>query len=159
MSANLATRSAEANTIEESEASILAQRPKTRQQFSRELSQMLSPLVVLSSEEELRPYESNGLTAMSATPLLVVLPDTIEQVQQIMCWVKSNRVPVVARGAGPGLQPVISRQLRDKKVGSLLAEEPDIIATSNIGSQPHTQGGSGRPVVHWIEQIDQLVTS
>lgn len=56
-------------------------------------------------------------------------------------------------------QPVISRQLRDKKVASLLADEPDIIATSNIGCQLHIQGGSGRPVVHWIELVDQLVTS
>lgn len=55
-------------------------------------------------------------------------------------------------------QPELSHQLRDKKVASLLAEEPDIIATSNIGCQLQIQGGSGRPVVHWIELIDQLVT-
>lgn len=55
-------------------------------------------------------------------------------------------------------QPELSHQLRDNKVASLLAEEPDIIATSNIGCQLHIQGGSGRPVVHWIELVDQLVT-
>ena len=55
-------------------------------------------------------------------------------------------------------QPELSHQLRDNKVACLLAEEPDIIATSNIGCQLHIQGGSGRPVVHWIELIDQLVT-
>lgn len=103
MSANLATHSPEANTIDESEAAIQAQRLKKRQHFAEELSRMLTPQAVLSSEEELRPYESDGLTAMRATPLLVVLPDTIEQVQQIMRWAKRNRVPVVARGAGTGL--------------------------------------------------------
>lgn len=56
-------------------------------------------------------------------------------------------------------QPELSHQLRDNKVKALLADEPDIIATANIGCQLHIQGGSGRPVVHWIELIDQLVSS
>lgn len=55
-------------------------------------------------------------------------------------------------------QPELSRQLRDKKVSALLADEPSIIATSNIGCQLHIQAGSGRSVVHWIELIDTVVT-
>ncbi|ASJ72964.1 glycolate oxidase subunit GlcF [Granulosicoccus antarcticus] len=54
-------------------------------------------------------------------------------------------------------QPELSHQLRDNKLKSLLADEPDIIATANIGCQLHLQGGSGRSVVHWVELIDQLV--
>ena len=55
-------------------------------------------------------------------------------------------------------QPELSRQLRDKKVSALIQDEPDIIATSNIGCQLHIQAGSGRTVVHWIELIDKLVS-
>lgn len=55
-------------------------------------------------------------------------------------------------------QPQISHRLRDNKVSALLANSPDIIATSNIGCQLHIQSGSGREVVHWIQLIDQLVT-
>lgn len=55
-------------------------------------------------------------------------------------------------------QPELSHQLRDNKVNALLAGQPDIIATANIGCQLHIQGGSGRPVVHWIELIDTLVS-
>jgi len=58
---------------------------------------------VLSSDEELKPYESDGLTVFKATPLLVVLPETIEQVQAVMQVARSASVPVVARGAGTGL--------------------------------------------------------
>ncbi|MFK7890602.1 MAG: glycolate oxidase subunit GlcF [Granulosicoccus sp.] len=54
-------------------------------------------------------------------------------------------------------QPELSRKLRDKKVSNLLASEPDIIATANIGCQLHIQSGSGRVVKHWIELIDELV--
>ena len=55
-------------------------------------------------------------------------------------------------------QPELSRQLRDNKVKALLQDEPNIIATSNIGCQLHIQAGSGRTVVHWIELIDTLVS-
>lgn len=54
-------------------------------------------------------------------------------------------------------QPELSHKLRDNKLGNLLAEQPDIIATANIGCQLHLQGGSGRTVVHWVELIDRLV--
>ncbi|MEE9320144.1 MAG: glycolate oxidase subunit GlcF [Granulosicoccus sp.] len=62
------------------------------------------------------------------------------------------------------LQPSLSRQLRDKKVSALTAQQPDIIATANIGCQLHIQTGTGLAgndirVVHWIELIDQLLST
>lgn len=54
-------------------------------------------------------------------------------------------------------QPELSRTLRDNKVKAVLSGQPDIIATANIGCQLHIQSGSGRPVVHWIELVDELV--
>jgi len=58
---------------------------------------------VLHDAEELKPYECDGLTAYRQTPLLVVLPETIEQVQRVLRVCAENQVPVVARGAGTGL--------------------------------------------------------
>ncbi|MDH5323914.1 MAG: FAD-binding protein [Gammaproteobacteria bacterium] len=58
---------------------------------------------VLTTEEQLRPYECDGLTAYKQLPLVVVLPETVEQVQQIMQLCCQMQVPVVARGAGTGL--------------------------------------------------------
>ena len=58
---------------------------------------------VLHDAEELKPYECDGLTAYRQTPLLVVLPETIEQVQRVLRVCAEGRVPVVARGAGTGL--------------------------------------------------------
>ncbi|MGD8938489.1 MAG: FAD-linked oxidase C-terminal domain-containing protein [Gammaproteobacteria bacterium] len=58
---------------------------------------------MLSTEEELRPYECDGLSAYRQIPKLVLLPETIEQVQQIMRLCHAEKVPVVARGAGTGL--------------------------------------------------------
>jgi len=58
---------------------------------------------VLYQQEDLRPYECDGLSAYRAIPMVVVLPETIEQVRQILALCYQCRVPVVARGAGTGL--------------------------------------------------------
>ena len=58
---------------------------------------------ILFDEEDLKPYECDGLSAYRALPLIVVLPETIEQVQRVLTLCYENRVPVVARGAGTGL--------------------------------------------------------
>jgi len=60
-------------------------------------------LQILHQREDLTPYECDGLSAYRTTPLLVVLPDSIEQVQRIMRICHQRNVPVVARGAGTGL--------------------------------------------------------
>ena len=60
-------------------------------------------LEVLHQQEELRPYECDGLSAYRTTPLLVVLPRHIEEVQGVLRLCHERRVPVVARGAGTGL--------------------------------------------------------
>jgi glycolate oxidase len=58
---------------------------------------------VLSRDEELRPYECDGLTAFRQIPMVVVLPRTQEQVRDILSICHRLEVPVVARGSGTGL--------------------------------------------------------
>ncbi len=58
---------------------------------------------ILKDEAELRPYECDGLSAYRQLPWLVLLPETIEQVQSILRYCHANKVAVVARGAGTGL--------------------------------------------------------
>ncbi|HHI93101.1 MAG TPA: FAD-binding protein [Gammaproteobacteria bacterium] len=65
--------------------------------------QFLAVESVLSREEERRPYECDGLSVYRQLPLLVVLPETVEQVQRVLRICSEHKVPVVARGAGTGL--------------------------------------------------------
>jgi len=58
---------------------------------------------VLHEEEDTRPYECDGLTAYRQLPMVVALPETEEQVQQILKTCFSLKIPVVPRGAGTGL--------------------------------------------------------
>jgi len=52
------------------------------------------------------------------------------------------------------LQPELSLQLRDRKLGHLKALEPQGIVSANIGCITHLQGGTGLQVRHWIELLD-----
>ena len=58
---------------------------------------------VISTEREMKPFESDGLTAYRQTPLVVVLPETTEQVSQVLAYCHGEGVKVVPRGAGTSL--------------------------------------------------------
>ncbi|MFL9823452.1 FAD-linked oxidase C-terminal domain-containing protein [Rhodoplanes sp. SY1] len=58
---------------------------------------------VIATTREMRPYESDGLTAYRQLPLVVVLPSTTEQVSQVLRFCFDNGVKVVPRGAGTSL--------------------------------------------------------
>jgi glycolate oxidase len=58
---------------------------------------------VIAHEREMRPYESDGLTAYHQLPMVVVLPDTTEQVVQVLRYCHSEGIKVVPRGAGTSL--------------------------------------------------------
>ena len=58
---------------------------------------------VIASEEAMRPYESDGLTAYRALPMVVVLPETTEQVSAVLAYCHREGVKVVPRGAGTSL--------------------------------------------------------
>ncbi|TXT28723.1 MAG: glycolate oxidase [Rhodocyclaceae bacterium] len=71
--------------------------------LERRLRLFLPPHCLLLGEEDLRPYECDGLTAYRELPLAVCLPETEAQVIDILRTCHSLGVPVVARGAGTGL--------------------------------------------------------
>jgi glycolate oxidase len=58
---------------------------------------------VISSPEELKTYDCDGLTNFRVTPLAVLLPISTEQVQGIVRICHRERIPFVARGSGTGL--------------------------------------------------------
>lgn len=74
-----------------------------RADFIKKLRNIISEKHILSSDEELHPYECDGLSAYRQRPWLVVLPGTIEQVQSILILCLDENIPVIARGAGTGL--------------------------------------------------------
>ena len=74
-----------------------------KKQLINKLLQFLPADTILFHDEEIIPYECDGLSAYRQSPMVVLLPNTVEQVQAILLFCYENRVPVVARGAGTGL--------------------------------------------------------
>jgi glycolate oxidase len=58
---------------------------------------------VISSEAEMLPYESDGLMAYRQPPMVVVLPDTTEQVSRVLKYCFDQGIKVVPRGSGTSL--------------------------------------------------------
>jgi len=75
----------------------------SKQDIIQALGKILPSDALFHEEEDLRPFECDGLSAYRRLPMVVVLPDTIEQVQQILQYCSQHDVIVVARGAGTGL--------------------------------------------------------
>ncbi|NWO08135.1 MAG: FAD-binding protein [Alteromonadaceae bacterium] len=75
----------------------------TKQQLADEFRSFIDPQFVITDDETLKPYECDGLAMYREMPMLVVLPETVEQVQRVMRICHEKGVPVVARGAGTGL--------------------------------------------------------
>ena len=74
-----------------------------RQNLAAEFRRFLPAGSVIDQPTSLAAYECDGLSAYRQQPLLVLLPDNIAQVQQIMRLCHRLRVPVVSRGAGTSL--------------------------------------------------------
>ena len=55
------------------------------------------------------------------------------------------------------LQPKLSLQLRERKLGHLSELAPDAIVSANIGCITHLQSGTDVPVRHWVEVLDQAL--
>jgi glycolate oxidase iron-sulfur subunit len=52
------------------------------------------------------------------------------------------------------MQPEISKQLKTRKVRTLEAKHPDIIAAGNIGCMMQIGSGTEVPIVHTVELLD-----
>ena len=75
----------------------------SREKIISDIEKIINPDNVLSHKDEIKPYETDALAAYRQTPLLVVLPETVEEVSKILKYCNENKIKVVPRGAGTGL--------------------------------------------------------
>ena len=89
--------------------SLLSMPPADRSVLERRsgiaaaLRNIVGDASVIVDEQELRVYESDGLTAYRQPPMVVVLPATTRQVSQILKYCHDEGIKVVPRGAGTSL--------------------------------------------------------
>ena len=74
-----------------------------RSELIKELRRFLPPEDIIADQASLRAYECDGLTAYKQRPMLVALPETTQQVSQILRICSDLGVKIVPRGAGTSL--------------------------------------------------------
>jgi glycolate oxidase iron-sulfur subunit len=61
-------------------------------------------------------------------------------------------------GAYSLLQRDLAVELRGRKLTALQRDEPDVIATANVGCLVHLRAAGSTPVLHWIELVDRALS-
>jgi len=74
-----------------------------RQELAHLFRSFLARESIIDAPTSLAAYECDGLSAYRQRPLLVLLPENIEQVRQIVRLCNERAIPVVSRGAGTSL--------------------------------------------------------
>ena len=83
----------------EPDAAILAR----RDEIVAGLAGLVAPEALVTSTDERRAFETDGLTAYRRMPLAVVLPSSTAEVSAVLAYCDRHGVKVVPRGAGTSL--------------------------------------------------------
>jgi len=122
---------------------------------------------VITAEHELRPYESDGLTAYRQPPMLVVLPETTAQVSRVLAWCQANGVKVVPRGSGTSLSggalPLADAVLlglgKFKRVIEVNYEDRFAVVQPGVTNLAVTQAVEGRGFYYAPDPSSQIACS
>jgi glycolate oxidase iron-sulfur subunit len=81
----------------------------------------------------------------------------LERAGYEICTVADAHLCCGSAGTYSMLQVELSTRLRENKQACLTVDQPDVIATANIGCQLHIAQGLNIPVIHWIELLDRAL--
>jgi glycolate oxidase len=120
---------------------------------------------VIADADELKVFESDGLTAYRQPPLVAVLPETTEQVSGVLRYCHENGVKIVPRGAGTGLSggalPLADAiTLGLGKFNRILEIDYDnrcVVAQSGVTNQRISDAVSGRGFYYAPDPSSQIV--
>ncbi len=134
---------------------------------AKRISELAKDLCEVIVDERLEQF------AKKAKPLKVAFhsPCTLQHAQQIngvvekilvkvgfqLTTVTDSHLCCGSAGTYSIMQPELSQQLLSNKLDALKKEEPNIIATANIGCQLHLATKTSTPVKHWIELLQSLI--
>ena len=69
----------------------------------KHLKKIINPENVLDHQDELKPFETDGLSAYKQKPLIVVFPENTNEVSKILSYCNGEKIKIIPRGAGTGL--------------------------------------------------------
>ncbi len=131
--------------------------------LTRDLSEVLA---------DLAPLLKDKLRGAAGRRLVFHSPCTLQHGQQVRgsvesqlaalgfevrCAQQESHLCCGSAGTYSVLQPGLAYQLRDRKLAGLAAQGLECIVSANIGCIQHLQSGTGTPVRHWVEVLDEAL--
>src|SRR3954449_1827851 len=104
--------------------------------LAEQLTRIVGDRWVVTHEQELRTYESDGLLQYKVPPAIAVLPGSADEVRAVVAACARAGVPWVARGAGSGLSG-----------GALPVEDGIVIAVTRLRRVVEVDHANQRVVV------------
>lgn len=136
--------------------------------LSKDLIELLPQML-----EALRPLLL-GHARIANYPLVFHPPCSLQHVQkinggletalghlgfQVRLAAKESHLCCGSAGTYSVLQPEIALQLRDRKLSHLALQDKEVLVSANIGCISHLQSGCSSPVRHWVEVVDEVLSS
>jgi glycolate oxidase iron-sulfur subunit len=136
-----------------------------------DLSEWLPAALQVAKDGGLLKLSASTLRAGVSRNLVFHPPCTLQHGQQLKGKVESflssldvgltanpeSHLCCGSAGTYSVLQPELSKQLRDRKLENLQTGAPELILSANVGCIGHLQSGTGTPVRHWIEWLDEAM--
>jgi len=95
-------------------------------------------------------------TLQHGQQIIGVIEKILTQVGYQLTQVPDAHLCCGSAGSYSLLQKDIAEQLLANKLTALQSDQPDVIATANIGCQLHLSAGGNLPVKHWIELLHEF---
>jgi len=149
-----------------------AERAQRIAALTRDLSELLPELLPALQERIAHAAESARAGGPAPRRLVFHPPCTLQHGQQLRGGVEAGLVALGfevqlaaaeshlccgSAGTYSVLQPALATQLRDRKLAHLHAAGAQAIVSANVGCIQHLQSGTGLPVRHWVEVVDEAL--
>lgn len=139
----------------------------SRDEIVRALRRIVPGEGVIDRPDELRPYESDGLTAYRQPPMVVVLPETVEQVAAVLSYCHEANIKVVPRGSGTSLSggalpladAVLLGMSRFKKILEIDYEDRLVVVQPGVTNLAITRAVEGQGFYYAPDPSSQIACS
>ena len=123
--------------------------------LTKDISEILAELELPVLEEKQTHVVYHSACSLQHGQQISNLPkDILKQCGYRISEPKDSQLCCGSAGTYNLLQPKISDELKNRKVQSLEAKKPDIIAAGNIGCMMQIASSTNTPVVHTVELVD-----
>jgi glycolate oxidase iron-sulfur subunit len=127
--------------------------------LTKDLSEVVAENFIEKTAESLRVSFQSPCSLQHGQQLRGQIEALLRAAGHSLTPVEDGHLCCGSAGTYSILQPELAQQLRTRKLAALVAGDPSVIATANIGCLAHLQGGTPRSgtrpsVVHWIELLE-----